>query len=155
MFSFDKLNEAIGGDKRKAPVIADIMTSRWAYEALSVTQFMKNEYEKKFYAVDKIKSMANYKLTYYIPELQQIFMETKELLENDSDSAKNILKQNIALLKNEITSENSRFNDIQFQQMDKLHIDKFNEEILNTASGFIDDLNDKYIKLYNAISKKK
>ncbi len=155
MFSFDKLNEAIGGDKRKAPVIADIMASRWAYEALSVTQFIKNEYEKKFYKVDKIKSMANYKLTYYIPELQQIFMETKELLENDSDSAKNILKQNIALLKNEITSENSRFNDIQFQQMDKLHIDKFDEEILNTASGFIDDLNDKYIQLYNAISKKK
>ena len=37
------------------------MASRWAYEALTVTQFKDNKYEKKFFKYDKEMSFANWK----------------------------------------------------------------------------------------------
>ena len=37
------------------------MASRWAYEALAVTQFKDNKYEKKFFKYDKQMSFANWK----------------------------------------------------------------------------------------------
>jgi hypothetical protein len=35
------------------PVIGDVIPSRWAYEALAVTSFTDNDYEKPFFEVDK------------------------------------------------------------------------------------------------------
>ena len=37
------------------PVIGDVIPSRWAYEALAVTSYTDNEYEKPFFALDKEK----------------------------------------------------------------------------------------------------
>ena len=41
LFTFDKLNEIIS-TKGKVPIVADMMASRWAYEALVVDQFRNN-----------------------------------------------------------------------------------------------------------------
>jgi hypothetical protein len=54
-FPFDKLNEVIS-TKGKVPIIADLMASRWAYEALVVDQFMNNSYEKPYYNMSSRKS---------------------------------------------------------------------------------------------------
>ena len=35
----------------QVPTIGNIMASRWAYEALTVTQFKDNKYEKKSFQV--------------------------------------------------------------------------------------------------------
>ncbi len=43
------------------PVIGDVIPSRWAYEALAVTSFTDNLYEKPFFELDKQK----YELLYY------------------------------------------------------------------------------------------
>ena len=45
MFSFDKLNRKIG-NVDKVPLIAEIMPTRWTYEALIVSQFKDNKYSK-------------------------------------------------------------------------------------------------------------
>ena len=37
------------------PIIGDVIPSRWAYEALAVTSFMDNPYEKPFFELDKQK----------------------------------------------------------------------------------------------------
>jgi hypothetical protein len=55
LFSFDKLNSVIS-TKGKVPVLADMMASRWAYEALVVDQFVSNKYEKPFYTYEKLKA---------------------------------------------------------------------------------------------------
>src|SRR5690606_6754875 len=47
LFSFDKLNDHIS-TKGKTPIVADMMASRWAYEALSVYAYMHNEYQRHF-----------------------------------------------------------------------------------------------------------
>ena len=60
LFNFNRLNNIIG-DKDQVPIVADLMASRWAYEALTVTQFKDNKYEKKFFKYDKEMSFANWK----------------------------------------------------------------------------------------------
>ena len=37
------------------PLIGDLIPSRWAYEALAVTSFTDNEFEKPFFSTDKVK----------------------------------------------------------------------------------------------------
>ena len=74
----------------KVPVIADFMTSRWAFEAACVAQFRDNKYNRIFYEIDKEISKCDYKYVYYIPELQnRVDAIEWSMLENDP---KNVLK---------------------------------------------------------------
>ncbi|MCB0763549.1 MAG: ATP-binding cassette domain-containing protein, partial [Flavobacteriales bacterium] len=57
---FDKLHPWFASEK-SVPWIGNIMASRWAYEGLAVTQFMENEYERNFYALDQRMKTANWK----------------------------------------------------------------------------------------------
>ena len=61
MFPFDKLNRTIGSVD-KVPFIAELMPTRWAYEALMVTQFKDNQYAKAFYEFEKEKSIVRFNL---------------------------------------------------------------------------------------------
>ena len=101
IFSFDKLNRAIG-NVEKVPLIADIMTSRWAYEALAVKQFKDNKYEKHIYELERLESVYDFKGVYWIPLMYIKLDHTIELsAKTDKDSRKE-LEENLFLLKNEI-----------------------------------------------------
>ena len=51
------------------PVIGDIMTSRWAYEALAVHQFKDNRYETLIYDSEREVSQNDWYWSYLVPEL--------------------------------------------------------------------------------------
>ena len=69
LVKFDRLHKSMTKNEY-VPVIADVMTSRWAFEALVVNQFKNNEYQKEFYELEKNRSNANYMVVYLIPELE-------------------------------------------------------------------------------------
>ena len=83
MFPFDKLNRKVGSVD-KVPVIAELMPTRWTYEALMVTQFKDNRYsrieynDKKetFYLLKKKISEAEFNKVYRIPELRKALKTT-------------------------------------------------------------------------------
>ena len=52
------------------PVIGNVIPSRWAYEALAVTSFTDNEYEKPFFALDKEKYETQFYNLGFLYELQ-------------------------------------------------------------------------------------
>ena len=52
------------------PLIGDIIPSRWAYEALAVTSFTDNEYEKIFFEIDKEKYENQFYNMGFLYELQ-------------------------------------------------------------------------------------
>ena len=52
------------------PVIGDVIPSRWAYEALSVTQFKDNKYEAPLFDIQRKKYEAQYYLFAYLYEVQ-------------------------------------------------------------------------------------
>ena len=68
--NFDKLHSSIG-TKDYVPRIGDVMTSRWAYEALAVNQFSNNKYEKYFFDDEQKISQASYYYSLLIPRLKQ------------------------------------------------------------------------------------
>lgn len=69
MIDYDDLNEGLT-NRTYVPLIGTFMTTRWAYEALSVEQFKKNKFEKIFYEDNKIISNSEYKSSFLIPQLQ-------------------------------------------------------------------------------------
>ena len=52
------------------PLIGDLIPSRWSYEALAVTSFTDNKYEKQFFALDKEKQENQFYNAAYLYELQ-------------------------------------------------------------------------------------
>jgi len=113
MFSFSKLNRVISSVD-KVPVIADLMGSRWAYEALMVEQFRNNKFEKQYFAYDQIKSNANYNQDKLIPKLIES-LDALELMEDEIEEGSydidsiNILRiKELELLKSEIIIQNRK-----------------------------------------------
>jgi ABC transport system ATP-binding/permease protein len=68
VISYDKINPSLASEKT-VPLISETMASRWAFEALTVSQFKDNPFEKEFYAFNKTLSLAEYKKVYLIPAL--------------------------------------------------------------------------------------
>lgn len=154
MFSFEKLNRKIGGGY-SVPFIAELMTSRWAYEGLIVNQFVNNKYQKPLYDIERKESIANYKQSLYIPELKEITEESKRLLSINSDSAKNELNKNIILLKNEIEKENKKVAQIVYKNTGGLAIEHFNEATADSLINHFTKLEEYYTIAFNALSQKK
>ena len=85
LFPFEKLNEVIS-TKGKVPLVADLMASRWAYEAMAVYHFTNNSYQYPYYHFDKVKAAANFRSTYLADQLDNKlkFVEDHQLDPNDS-----------------------------------------------------------------------
>ena len=101
LFSFDKLNSVIS-TKGKVPILADMMASRWAYEALVVDQFVSNKYEKPFYTYEKIESQADFHASFLVNELER---KRKYILDNKDDkrdSVQQIIKKDIDIIQQSI-----------------------------------------------------
>src|SRR5690606_35738847 len=70
LFSFERLNDVIS-TKGKVPLVADMMASRWAYEALAVYHFKNNSYEEPYYDLEKMESQADFKGSFLVDELEK------------------------------------------------------------------------------------
>jgi len=99
---FDKLNP-IFGDESAVPLIGNVMASRWAYEALAVTQFSENEYNQIYFEFEKKKSFATWKKDYWLQELNA----NLDYVKTNIGKIEKIEETEIALLvlKNEIVRE--------------------------------------------------
>jgi hypothetical protein len=68
MFPFDKLNRKLARVD-KVPVVADMMPTRWGYEALMVKQFTGNEYGRRVYPLKQQMSISDFNTIYRIPRI--------------------------------------------------------------------------------------
>lgn len=144
MFSFDKLNRVLGS-AGKVPMVAEMMASRWAYEALMVNQFVNNRYQKVYYNIDIDKENASYKQIYYYPELRNILNESLEIINNikknkygNIDSINNVLKNNFVLLKKEFKKESFVLPNMPFTDYKFLSATHLNESSLQKIEEHID-----------------
>ncbi len=155
MFSFDKINRSIGGGMEKVPVIAEVMPSRWAFEALVVNQFVNNGYESQFHDLRKLESEFNYKNVYYFPELKS-FVENyrARMLANDSMP---ISDENLELIHHEVSKEiNSPYTQnhkLVFDPIDKINPDDFNMDIAGELLVYLNNLHDFYRLNFNKINE--
>jgi len=151
MFSFEKLNRRIT-TVDKVPVIAELMPTKWSYEALMVHQFKDNEFEKNFYGYEKRISFYNFKSAYLIPELEERlnecifeFRETGEIRES---------LPALELLRNEIMDAQGLLKDMHFKPQE-WEPGAFSESLIAKTSRFLAELKRYYIKQFSAASREK
>ncbi|RKE02486.1 ATP-binding cassette domain-containing protein [Marinifilum flexuosum] len=92
--SFNKLHPAITTQKY-VPIVGDLMTSRWAYEALVVEQFKNNQFEKQFFPYEKAMSESSFRSSFLIPAMQQSY---KSWLKENNDKHYRVFKNELIKL---------------------------------------------------------
>jgi len=124
---FENLNPQISSPKR-IPFYGEIITARWAYEALSTYQFMNNEYEQHFYDWNKIKSNANLKANFQMTELLNKLTFIERNLDRPEEAAQ--IEYNLRALQTEIGDD----------YQDRLIMQSYYEEIPVYSMKYMDQL---------------
>jgi hypothetical protein len=151
---YEKLNPQISSPS-KIPIYGEMMTARWGYEALAVEQFMHNKYDEPFYPFNKAMSIAEYKKNYWIKNLENKIDFIEHGIQSPGNQEKT--RTYLTLLRNEIISELPNikripihnFQNINFLYLDRLTLDKVNQEVIDSTRKFIRTLNKVYIRIYN------
>ena len=99
---YEKLNPNISNPE-SIPFYGEIMTARWAYEGLATYQFMENEYQKRYYAKDKLISNASFKDNFLLNELINKIRFARRNI--DDPAQKEHIAYLLGLLRTEIAKE--------------------------------------------------
>lgn len=143
---FDKLQPTIGSQSA-VPLIGNVMASRWAYEALAVAQFTKNEYEKLFFDFDKRRKFSNWKKDYWIKDLKNRVQDSKRFLKEKNHSAE--LANHLQVLKNEIEKENAFIRGISYEPTNLLNPEWITQDNLSEVEIYLEQLTTHYRNVFN------
>ncbi|MFY0688627.1 MAG: ATP-binding cassette domain-containing protein [Cyclobacteriaceae bacterium] len=147
--NFDKLNPKITAED-KVPLIGEVMASRWAYEALAVTQFKTNDYQRDLYPFEKQIAQAEFKTVYLLPRLESEIEHARIYLNNGDEESRNLAAYNLKTLSNELNKILAIIGQDKFAEVDKLNVNDFDNELADKTKEFIQKLK----AYYNLKSKK-
>ncbi len=150
--SYDKLNPLISTPS-EIPWYGEIITARWAYEAIAVYQYKNNAFEEVFYPYDKIINNCNYKKDYWLVSLMNKVDALRRNINKPEKKEKNRLA--LEMLRNEIKMEmndNPRF---KFIYLKYLVPDKVTLKVLKETKQSLRKLKEYYIKKSKIASLKK
>jgi ABC-type multidrug transport system ATPase subunit len=148
LFSFDKLNNLIS-TKGKVPIVADLMASRWAYEALAVHQFTRNDYEAPFYEYEREQSKADFKAGNLADELKRRNRRVLDNLPPESDSIKNKLQADLDLIAHELAKESFREGLEKVDLAKTLTVTGYDKAAGQQLDAYFDNYRKHYQKKYN------
>ena len=133
---FDKLHKSIASAEY-VPFVGDVMTSRWAYEAIAVTQFVNNEYETHFFKIDKQIS----DIDFIKGALTEKLLAKTNIVEAKlgKEEFKEQNEKNLRILKNEITKLKRKVK-LDFPNLDKINPKDFNSKIAEEIREYLHDI---------------
>ena len=150
---FDKLNPDVSSPS-SIPWYGEVITARWAYEALAVYQFTQNDYQKHFYAYDKAMSIAVYKKDFWKTTLTNKINSCETMLAEKHRSPQ--LEADLNLIRNEIVKE------LEYNKKVKVSFDlrlltssKLTSAAVEGVKTYLNDVNEYYKKLYNKANREK
>jgi len=149
---FEKLHKSLSSYDY-VPFVGDIMTSRWAYEAVVVNQFKNNEYQKYFFDYEMDKSYYGFRKNYLVNELQSRINVIQKNYAQHNNKEETI--KNIDLIANElkIIATEPGTHKMPFQNIDKLTLKSF-PSIQNDLISYLDQLSKYYSKKYDDASNR-
>jgi hypothetical protein len=151
---FDKLNPAIGNTVT-VPFVGDIMASRWAFEALMVSQFKDNLFEKEFYLYDKVMANSDYKKVYYIPELETRLQYSINNFHSSDPNIREKIAYDLTLIQNELKREIAHVGLDPLTPIVNLTIEKFDSATYLQVNAFLGTLKQFYVNRYNRADQEK
>ena len=146
---FDRLHPLFSKES-SVPWIGNIMASRWAYEALAVTQFTQNKYEAPYFFIKQQRSEAAWKRDYWLPELRNKL----DVLINYAEGDERIeeVRSAFLVLSNEIAKEEKLYDPaINFtcNCIEELTNQRFDSEVGQRITTFLQTLKSSYTKEVN------
>jgi len=154
MFSFDKVNDVLRS-KDKVPVVADLMASRWAFEALTVRQYTNNKFERPIYKSDQIIALTNFNLVYLLPKLHENLNYIKKNYDVNNGLLKGKIEDSWSLLSNEIYKQKDLLRGADREIVLRMKSKSFDKETLQGISQVLEKLEDIYKDLFNQASSRK
>ena len=122
-------------EDKKIPLVAEMIPSRWAYEAIVVSQFVENPYNRYFFKLDFTEYQNRFNSEKLIPLLEITLNSCLNNMDN-SDSVL-VLERNLSLLKHEFDMLDKREEIAPYENIDFLNTDNFDHEIYESALGYI------------------
>jgi hypothetical protein len=148
MLRFDDLHPAFT-NKKYVPLIGDLMVSRWSYEALAVSQFKHNEYQKYFFEIEQELSESSFQSSYVVPRLTEI---TRGLMEVEDV---NKYPSRFNQVRNQLEFISTHYDVQPFPLISSLTPDYFNEPIGDRLILYLENLNTLFKSRYNESVKQK
>ena len=109
VIQYDKLNPWFG-EPGKVPLVGDVMISRWAYEALMVSQYKNNPYQSVIFETEARREEYQYKRNFYLKKLRDLKDEVSVSRTRKTTSVSPVLlKIKKKLLKKEPIKESAKF----------------------------------------------
>jgi len=132
---FDKLHKKITTSVY-VPIIGDLMTSRWAYEALTVEQFKKNSFQKEFFDVEQRMSEASYHISFLIPRLNLMVENLERNYNNENEERNN--RWRLDILRNELDRLGRRPEVPFVFPVEKLSVDSFSLQVADETKQYLE-----------------
>ncbi|MDR1865250.1 MAG: ATP-binding cassette domain-containing protein [Bacteroidales bacterium] len=144
LLRFEKINPNISSPA-SVPWYGEIITARWAFEALAVEQFMNNRYEKILYPYEKVMSIAEFRKNYWLVEMRNKLTAVKA----DFDRQTPPDKATLELIAKEIEIENAHQELVGLPFRDRMDSEGLSEELFLQTFLYFDRLTRYYTTLYN------
>lgn len=129
------------------PWFGEIITARWAYEAIAVHQFTNNEFIKPIFKYERIKHYSNYKKDLWLKTLNNKINDY-ERNKNNKDKIDEI-KYDFKLLRNEIEPETKINKNVKISfDINKLTPEKVTPEDIKKLKDYFNNLKQFYIKQF-------
>jgi hypothetical protein len=152
IFSFDKLNNLIS-TKGKVPLVADLMASRWAYEAMAVYQFRNNDFESEYYDYERAEAGADFKAAYLADDLIHRNQFLLENFDSKDDSTMKKVRNDFAIIRNTLAKEGFR------EGIENLDLETYSKQTGEQLNNYLNRYKKHYQKLFNenaqVVEKKK
>lgn len=150
---FDKLHPWFASEK-SVPWVGNIMASRWAYEAMAVSQFIDNDYEKLFYDLDRRMKTANWKKDLWVRELQERSFRVRKALGTEREHGAD-MAADLRLIRKEIGQEIRDLKGLKSIDLDRLAPGKVDPQILDDLDGTLQLLVQHYRNVYREAERVK
>ncbi len=150
---YEKLNPHISSPE-SIPWFGEIITARWAYEALAVNQYIENAFMSPVFKYQRAKENANFKKDFWRVEL--INSIDFVVRNKDSVARKDKINGHLALLKNEILKEEKLQKKVVYKDsLEHLKFSKIKTKDIKAVKTYLKDIQTYYSKRYNLADKKR
>lgn len=152
LFSFDKLNNFIS-TKGKVPIVADMMASRWGYEAMAVYQFKSNSFTEDYYELEKAQSYADVQSGFIIPKLRDKVRFIAENIGASDEETLDQMQYELAVVKTELAKFDYQ-KGLDWEMLEALTLETFTKETEKFLNNFFSEADVVFKDLYNAYVNK-
>ncbi len=147
---FNKMHPSLSS-YHQTPIIGDIMTSRWAYEAQAVNFIKNNAYREDIFPIEQIKSNLRFKTYYYIPELHKYFNSYLTLEEQGDIEKSRILLPLLHKSFDSIEREYTGTGELN-AAIDSLESGNLSFQQINILEQFLDESKQRYQTKFDSAS---